>query len=265
MRRRTQCPGAITDLFYVISSALQDPPAGSSSCIPLTGSSQSGPTSVSTGSTTISSDGYHNEEVPWSMTCYENDSPDTEPRTIWEGARWKELRIPSVYQPHRGAVYDELLFSHFFDTYGKGVETMRTCSWLSYLPRLLKTTFKSRAMKYASRATCMAWYALLTGDLVIAHTARKVYALALNCQLTEVYGSKNGKRRVYPSEEAICTAIMMAYFEIVTSTTGRAWEQHFAAAASMIEMYGPERCNGRFINQLYRSVRLATVRYLMER
>lgn len=170
-----------------------------------------------------------------------------------------DFELPSGYQPSRVELFNQLYFSHFFDTYGQSVETLQACSWLSHLPRLMADVFKSRAMKYSCRATCMAFYGFITDDTSVKHEARSVYTAALRSQRLEVYGIGSASTLPTPSQEAICSAVFMAYFEMITNKTSSAWEQHMAAAARMFEMRGPAQCHERFNYQVFRTARLGVV------
>ena len=68
-------------------------------------------------------------------------------------------------------LFDQLFCSHFFQTYGRGAESIRACSWLGHLPRLMATTFTSTALKFSTRAACMAFYGSLNGEVSIYNEA----------------------------------------------------------------------------------------------
>lgn len=105
----------------------------------------------------------------------------------------------------------------------------------------------------------MAWYGALTDTTAIRTQSCKVYTAALTCQRNEVYGKLQPSRHQIPTDEAICTSIMMAYFEMVTRINHRGWEQHVAAAMTMLELRGPALCTDKFIFQIFRTVRIWVV------
>jgi hypothetical protein len=177
-------------------------------------------------------------------------------------------RLPEWYQPSRAEPFDQLFFSHLFETYGYGVESIKACSWLSKLPLLMTTSFTSNAMRLSARATCMAFYSTLNGEISIQTEALKIYGKALRSQRLELLNAREIKGVIsssvpdLPSEEAICTSLMMCYFEIVTRSTPWGWLQHLDAAAVMLELRGPVNCRAPFVYQLFRTVRLGVVRSL---
>lgn len=283
-RHKKKCPGAITDTFFVICSEGQDRPR---------------PSSERPEFDTHALDTSRLGDKPETLCMDESDSrvqqhetarsarkrrqavqgkPDPcrrrERHSLWKAAqdglpalRWSSgCLIPSCYQPSRADPFEQLFFSHFFETHGRGLETIRACSWLSKIPMLLFTSFKSPAMKYSTRAACMAFYGALNGQIPIQVEARKTYLKALESQRFEMYGrgedcttSTSTPAPMFASEEAICTSIMMSYFEMVTASSFWAWEKHLQAAASMLELRGPEQCQGPFVHQLFRTVRMMVV------
>jgi hypothetical protein len=109
----------------------------------------------------------------------------------------------------------------------------------------------------------MAFYGLLVGEVSIQTEARRTYARALETRRTDIRRDTMQKHQHAgynsTSEEAICTTVMMCYFELIIKTTPTAWLQHLDAAAAMLETIGPEACQFGFLHQLFRTVRLAVV------
>jgi hypothetical protein len=169
--------------------------------------------------------------------------------------------MPSYYQPSRAEAFEQLFFSHFFDSYGRGIEMIGACSWLAKLPALMATSFSSSTMKYSARATSMAFYGLLNGEVSIQTEARKSYTTALETRRKDLFRDTNA---IQASKEALCATVMMRYFEIVSKTTPLAWMQHLNAAAAMLEEIGPGGCQVGFAHQLFRTVRLGAVSAKLE-
>jgi len=139
------------------------------------------------------------------------------------------------------------------------------CSWLAKLPALMATSFSSLTMKYSARATSMAFYGLLNGEIAIQTESRRSYTKALETRRKDLCRNVNVQQYAsQSSEEALCATIMMCYFEIVNKTTPLAWMQHLDAAAAMLEMIGPEGCQSGFTHQLFRTVRLGAVSAILE-
>jgi hypothetical protein len=178
-------------------------------------------------------------------------------------------KIPSCYQPSRAGAFEQLFFSHYFNACGREIETVGTCSWVAKLPALLETSFPSRTMKYSTRATCMAFYGALIGEVSIQTGARRAYTKALENRRTDI--SQRSRQKLHEKqssniEEVVCATIMMSYFEIILKTTPLAWTQHLDAAAALLETIGPEGCRyGLYIHQLFRTVRLGKVCVLCQK
>ena len=169
--------------------------------------------------------------------------------------------ILSLYQPSRASMFSSLLFSHFHASYGHSIETLGACSWISKLPQEMATTFSSKSMTYSVRATFMIFYGFISGSKDFQTEARRSYIKALEIrradlsrELLQPHGDPNRT-----SGEAICVTIMLSYFELVVKTTQLAWMQHMDAAATLLEIQGPEECRRYFIHQLFRTVRLSVV------
>ena len=189
-RNKKKCPGAITDTFFVICSEDQDKSWRPSECRELdvqgfdasrvideskTSSMDDSDSKFQQHETTTAVrkrqqavqrklDPYQSPErgLFWLVTRGESPS-----------RRWSDsCLLPSYCQPSRVDPFEQLFFSHFFETYGRGLETIRACSWLSKIPMLLSTSFKSTAMRYSTRAACMAFYGVLNGEIPIRIEAR---------------------------------------------------------------------------------------------
>ncbi|KAF8860838.1 hypothetical protein BDZ45DRAFT_800523 [Acephala macrosclerotiorum] len=272
-RNKKKCPGPITGTFYIVAS---ETPQDFSN---LDDNSQGEPL-VTELPIVESMDGpvLKGELIPTNANCLFTDSepkcflrPTSEDISelsyIASESQSTASLMPTTYQPSRAEPFEQLFFSHFFETSGRGIETMGSCSWLSKLPGLIVSSFDSKAIRYSARATCMAFYSTLNGELSVWNEAYRTYVRALRSQRGEISPTQNPHTKSsFPSEEAVCTSIMMFYFEMVTQSTPWAWVNHMDAAAAMLEMRGPENCRSRFIYQLFRTARLgATFTSVMRR
>ncbi|TVY92705.1 hypothetical protein LAWI1_G002875, partial [Lachnellula willkommii] len=161
--------------------------------------------------------------------------------------------IPSYYQPSRAEAFEQLFFSHFFSAYGHGIEMIGACSWLAKLPSLILTSHSSPTMRYAVRATSMAFYGRLNASISIQTEARRTYTKALETRRVDICRNTDASRT---PEEALCSTVLMCYFELVVKTTPLAWMQHLDAAAAILEAIGPRGCQEGLMHQLFRTVRL---------
>lgn len=130
------------------------------------------------------------------------------------------------------------------------------CSWLAKLPTLILTSHSSPTMRYAVRATSMAFYGRLNASISIQTEARRTYTKALETRRQDICRNTDAGRT---PEEALCSTVLMGYFELVVKTTPLAWMQHLDAAAAILEAMGPEGCQKGLMHQLFRTVRLGIV------
>ncbi|RDW67589.1 hypothetical protein BP6252_08985 [Coleophoma cylindrospora] len=246
----TKCPGPITGTFYVIASETCTRPSSTvGGCVDAPESSQMSNTYGSTRRT---------PDLDIGNRSYQ---PPTETNSLPTSELLGDALIPTIpsyYQPSRAEAFDQLFFSHFFDGCGKGIETIGACSWLGKLPARLATSFTSRAIKYSVRATCMAFYGVLNGQVSIQTEARRTYVRALESRRADLgQGTLQTQMgRIPVSEEDICLTLVLSYYELVLKTSPAAWVHHLHAAAAMIEAKGPEECQSGFMHQLFRTVRL---------
>ncbi|RDW74172.1 hypothetical protein BP5796_07614 [Coleophoma crateriformis] len=245
-----KCPGPITGTFYVIASEtctrLSSTVGG---CVDAPESSQMSQTYGST------------HRTPDIDICNRSYQPEIElnsPPTSEPLGNALRPTMPSYYQPSRAEAFDQLFFSHLFDECGRGIETIGACSWLGKLPARLATSFTSPSIKYSVRATCMAFYGLLNGQVSIQTEARRTYVRALESRRADLCQGtlQVHMGRIMASEEAICLTLMLSYYELVCQTSPVAWIHHLRAAAAMIEAKGPKECQSGFMHQLFRTVRL---------
>lgn len=130
--------------------------------------------------------------------------------------------------------------------------------WLRRLPELLASPVPP-PVKHSIRATGMASYGTLTGDLAIQTEACRWYAKALH-SLHNLLRSRN--QRDADTEDIICAPIMMCHFEMMAGTSPVAWMQHVEAAASMLVIQGPGNfCLGSE-HEIFLTVRVFMVRIL---
>jgi hypothetical protein len=62
------------------------------------------------------------------------------------------------------------------------------------------------------------------------------------------------------SGDVICAAVMLTHFESLADTAPGAWFQHVRGASLMVARGGPESCRQGFLHNIFRHLRLLTVR-----
>jgi hypothetical protein len=179
--------------------------------------------------------------------------------------------MPSLYNPPRCDIFQQHFLAHFISSFGKNHPGNMQRTWMHELPLVLNT-HPSSSVNYAIRAATMAFYGSLVNDESIQIEACKWYARGLVGQRSQISGLEAGLTGSadpggaavaevnIPSEEAICTSIMLGYFEISCSTTPLGWFQHIQGAARLLEMRGPQNCQIGIAHRMFRTVRLNMVR-----
>jgi len=259
MKNGKKCPGPITDTFYVITTNARTFPSSS----PPTSSQLSWNSTIDPASYSTSDPDISNEAPRPEIQHAATDSPvpsDFNSLALTK-VRNDVFTIPSYYQPSRAEVFEQLFFSHFFTAYGHGIEMIGACSWLAKLPSLILTSHSSPTMRYAVRATSMAFYGRLNASISIQTEARRTYTKALETRRKDICRNTDASRT---PEEALCSTVLMCYFELVVKTTPLAWMQHLNAAAAMLEAIGPEACQKGLMHQLFRTVRLGIVSFCLK-
>jgi hypothetical protein len=161
-------------------------------------------------------------------------------------------RVP--YQPERGALFQQLYVAHFIAS-----EDTRVHSWLAELPNILSRPAGDEEV-YAIRAATMALYGKLTRDKQVEVEASKWYAKGLEVQRTKLcLASQKGNYKPCV-HGTIGAAVLFSYFESIICTMPMGRLQHYAAAAEMLEVAGPENCQSGLMHMFFRSTRIASVR-----
>lgn len=161
----------------------------------------------------------------------------------------------SLQQPSRTDIFDQHFVSHFIESFGfkAGTSGSQSPTWLDELA-VFVTSPTPRLVKYSIRAGSMFFYGTLAQDVSIQTEACKWYLRALQdlrCLLSQEASS-------YPGE-VLCAVVMLTHFENLAGTSKEAWFQHVQAAATMLELNGPQGCRDGFSHQLFRHLRLLVV------
>lgn len=165
--------------------------------------------------------------------------------------------LPSSYQPSRAEMFDQLFVSHFIESFafkepcsGKQLPT-----WLDELAELIISPTHD-VVKHSIRASSALFYGFLAQDIAIQTEASRWYLKALQ-------GLQYHLSQQLPSPfsgDMICTAVMLTHFESLAGTAPGAWFQHVRGASIMIARGGPESCCQGFLHNIFRHLRLLTVR-----
>ncbi|RFU36251.1 hypothetical protein B7463_g107, partial [Scytalidium lignicola] len=88
------------------------------------------------------------------------------------------LRLPTVYQPEKSGIFQQLYLAHFISSHDTEYQP-----WVSKLPHILSLSASlDRPEVYAIRATTMAFYGRLTADELLQIEASKWYSEGLKAQ-----------------------------------------------------------------------------------
>lgn len=160
-----------------------------------------------------------------------------------------------LQQPGRADIFDQHFVSHFIESFGfkSPISGAQPPTWLDELA-VFATSPAPILVKYSIRAGTMFFYGALAKDISIQTEACKWYSRALQ-SLQRLLSQRSS---LYSGEEA-CAVVMLTHFENLAGTSNDAWFQHVQAAATMLEMSGPEGCRDGFSHQLFRHLRLLVV------
>lgn len=158
-------------------------------------------------------------------------------------------------QPSKGVAFDQLFVSHFIESfYGSRPPFILPKTWLDDLPVFLSDP-KPCAAKHAIRATCMLSYATVSNNKAFQDESRKWYSKALQDMQTLL-----SKPDVAVTDSAVCAAVMFIHFETWAGTRPKAWVPHCRGAALLLASAGVDACRTGFMHQIFRHLRLQTVR-----
>lgn len=172
-------------------------------------------------------------------------------------------QLPS-WQPPRADAFDQLFVSHFIDCFfGRARPSLplphgTSKIWLHELPEFLASPYPS-PVQCSIRAASMLSYGTVTGDVSIKAEACRWYMRALQ-SLRYLLSLDDSGSSLYSPESTVCAAVMLIHFETTAGTSPKAWLPHVNGAASLLEAQGPERCRDGFMHQIFRHLRLQTVR-----
>lgn len=168
----------------------------------------------------------------------------------------------SQYQPSRALAFEQMFMSNFISSFahpllGDG----RHQSWMQYLPTFLSNCDLVRP---SIRAATLAYYAYCTHDPAIEREADRWYMVALSRQrawLSARYSPRGatGDQDLIPTDQEICTSMMLLYFELIRPTAVASWMKHFSGACRLMELRKPIHCQTDTSRLLLQSLRVLNV------
>lgn len=175
---------------------------------------------------------------------------------------FQSLSPLDITQPSRADFFDHHFVTHFIESFGGLKETVPATpsTWLDELPVLVASPIAS-SVKHSIRAGAMLLYGTRVRDVSIQAEARRWYASALRGLRSGL--SPNGRTKNHSmsfNEGTICAVVMLSHFETVAGTSLGAWFQHVDGASTMLSTYGPGGCRAGFTHDIFRHLRLLTVR-----
>jgi len=190
---------------------------------------------------------------------------ETPARNSFSGSQDFENRLrqassaPMTYQPERGSLFQQLYVAHFIAS-----GDLRIHSWLAELPNILARPVGNEEI-FAIRAATMALYSKVTQNRELQAEALKWYSKGLEAQRMKLsLASQKGSVGTC-SRGAIGAAILFSYFECIMCTMPMGHLQHYAAAAEIVEVAGPETCQSGLMHMFFRSLRISSVRLYLFR
>jgi hypothetical protein len=180
-------------------------------------------------------------------------------KTLARSSLSMEFLLPSSYQPSKAAPFAQLFLDHFisaFDT--QKIMNSPVGTWFDYLPAIYNTS-PYESCQDSTRATMMVYYGVMTNNMSIQTEAYRWYAKALESQRNFIQGDTTALPKTIPAAEEILSPIILALFELVSSTTPTGWLNHVMGAATMLQMRGPEGCQTGLAHLVFRAVRPVVV------
>lgn len=176
-----------------------------------------------------------------------------------------EFQLPTTYAPNAGLAFQQLYLLNLIGSHSSlegqiaGLHT-----WIGDLPQMLSTG-ENRIIVHSCRATSMALYGRQAKNENLTIQARRCYATCLRFQKQSFQCNVNqGQESSNTSFLATIAAIyLLGVFESITSTTPDGWMHHFSAGTKMLLLKGPRACQTGLGHQLFRSLRISSVRLIL--
>lgn len=168
----------------------------------------------------------------------------------------------SQYQPSQALAFEQIFISHFISSFAHPlIGDGRHQSWMQYLPTFLSDCDLVRP---SVRAATLAYYAYCTHDPAIEKEAGRWYLVALSRQrswLSARYSRGGGCRdqTLIPTDQEICTSMMLLYYELIRPTAVASWMTHFSGACQLMELRRPINCQTGVSKLFLQSLRVLNV------
>lgn len=150
------------------------------------------------------------------------------------------------------------LFIAFFGRSPDGLKRVRRRGWMDDLPSMISSSPKID-VRCLIMAPVLALHSKLSRNQDLEVAARKYYGYGLTHQRNELMHISCTTKQASPSAADITTAVMLAYYEVISSTSGNGFFQHMLGAMAMLEMIGPSACKTGIMHQLFTTVRIHMV------
>lgn len=171
------------------------------------------------------------------------------------GAMNTEFLLPTTYQPSKTTLFEQLFLGHFISEFNhQKLQGIPTGSWYDHLPEIFNSTL-NQSCKDSIRSTMMVHYGVMTNDRSIQAEAYKWYAKALESQRIFLQKDPLSLIQKMPTSEEALTPVILALFELVTSTTPTGWANHLTGAAAILQMRKAENCQTGLAHLVFRAVR----------
>jgi hypothetical protein len=190
-------------------------------------------------------------------TVDKEPSPEIAETVKGEGCSSEMLKLPTAYQPHRGDIFQQHYVAHFVSSHDSCIHT-----WINHLPNLMSSPPHSPEV-FAIRAATIAFYGKLSGREDLELEATRWYSRGLESQRKYLEAASQEKEHGLCTERAVCAAIMFSRFEAIICTSPVGWIHHFTAAVKLLELSGPKKCQNGLMHMFFRSMRIASVSFLL--
>jgi hypothetical protein len=153
----------------------------------------------------------------------------------------------------------EQLVSFFVSFFAKSAANqVKPYGWMTLLPLMLSDRSRLE-LRSSVLAAALVLHGELSQDLCCEIEARKWYGYALKHQRMKVLQAFRSSEKITPGMEDITAAVMLAYYEVISSTSGIAYFQHILGAKALLDTLGPQNCQWGYFYQLFQTVRLHMV------
>ncbi|OJJ51283.1 hypothetical protein ASPZODRAFT_127339 [Penicilliopsis zonata CBS 506.65] len=164
--------------------------------------------------------------------------------------------------PNSGSVLcEEQLVASLAGFFGRcAANKTRDTSWLTLCCReaLTQSPVNNEHMHTSVLAAALALHGIKANNPAALAESRRWYLRGIQHQRSKVQVWSSEPRPTVTVHD-VALPIILGYYEALLPTSSKAWDQHITAAATLLQLAGPEACQKGWFRQLFLSVRIHMV------